>query len=145
MYQCVRDRHWREETNIHKVWDMAVLFILCDPCGFDTQNAKFLVAMVAHVICSCAICEPKPLNRHAASLSAACLVAINLGPRTATTTLTVTAYVVHLIELAEPHCRGWTSCTIAYDCATSTYVLQSRFRLHGLSHVCHVICLFDCG
>ena len=105
------------------------------------KGAKFLVAMVAHVICSCAcvICEPKPPKCHVASLPAACLVAINLGPRTATTTLTVTAYVAHLIELAEPHRRAWTSCTIAHDYATSTYVLQSHFRLHGLSRLCHVI------
>ena len=116
------------------------------PVVFTPKGAKFLIAMAAHVICSCAcvICEPKPPNCHVASLPAACWVAINLGPRTATTTLTVTAYVAHLIELAEPHRRAWTSCTIACDYATSTYVLQSHLRLHGLSRLCHVICLFDC-
>ena len=60
------------------------LFTLCDPWFSQQKGAKFLVAMVVHVTCSCACMgyEHKPPNCHEASLLVACLLAITLGPGT---------------------------------------------------------------
>ena len=67
---------------------------------------KLVVAMVVYVIysCACMTCEHKPPNHHEATLPAACMLAITLGPQTATVHYADSdSDVAHLKELAEPH------------------------------------------
>ena len=112
---------------------IVVLFTLCDSVVLTPKGAKFLVAMVAHVICSCGcmICEHKPPDCHEVLLPAAWLL---LSPQTDHYTDSDSRRNAFERTRRASSAEAWTGCTITRGYVMSAYVIYNHASVYIACH-----------
>ena len=138
-------------SDLPSIWTQSLLnptcgtwqfyFTLCDPCGFNTYTigAKFHVAIIVHVICSCVCmtCAHRPPNHHEMSFlnTGQCIVWSSRSDKIEKIKTKIPSKV-HILATA----RGRALPTWP---ASSFYEVDSLLLLlaHGLSRERRVMCL----